>query len=109
MPWSILSDLFPNLSFLDFFSDSIKNINRAIKLMEEALKQKILKGHCSQRIFGPDAQTLFTWSSFWDSFSKWEKGIYERPKNEFLISEAWFAKWTKVIDFGGPKEVYRNL
>ena len=77
--------------------------------MQDALKQKILKGHCSQRIFGPDAQTLFTWSSFWDSFSKWEKGIYERPKNEFLISEAWFAKWTKVIDFGGSKEVYRNL
>ena len=77
--------------------------------MQDGLSQNILNGHCSQRIFGPDAQTLFTGSSFWDSFSTWEKGIFDRPHEEFVKSEAWFAKWTKVIDFGGPKEVFRNL
>ena len=77
--------------------------------MQDGLSQNILNGHCSQRVFGPDAQTLFTWSSFWDSFFTWEKGIFDRPHEEFVKSEAWFAKWTKVIDFGGPKEVFRNL
>ena len=86
-----------------------KNINKATKVMHDGLSQNILNGHCSQRIFGPDAQTLFTWSSFWDSFFTWEKGIFDRPHEEFVKSEAWFAKWTKVIDFGGPKEVFRNL
>ena len=77
--------------------------------MHNGLIQNILKGHCSQRIFGPDAQTLFTWSSFWDSLSAWEKAIYNKPHKEFVKSEAWFAKWTNAIDFGGPKEVFRNL
>tara|TARA_B100001250_G_scaffold346439_1_gene316287 strand:- start:3 stop:635 length:633 start_codon:yes stop_codon:yes gene_type:complete len=86
-----------------------KNINEAIKTMQEGLNQNILKGHCSQRIFGPNAQTLFTWSSFWDSFSAWEKAIYDRPQEVFVKSEDWFAKWTDIIDFGGPKEVYKNL
>ena len=86
-----------------------KNIIKATKVMQEGLNQKILKGHCSQRIFGPNAQTLFTWSSFWDSFSAWEKAIYDRPHDVFVKSEDWFAKWTDIIDFGGPKEVYKNL
>jgi len=86
-----------------------KNINEATKIMQEGLNQNILKGHCSQRIFGPNAQTLFTWSSFWDSFSAWEKAIYNRPREVFVKSEDWFAKWTDIIDFGGPKEVYKNL
>ena len=86
-----------------------KNIDRATKVMHNGLIQNILKGHCSQRIFGPDAQTLFTWSSFWDSLSAWEKAIYNKPPKESVKSEAWFAKLTNVIDFGGPKEVFRNL
>ena len=57
--------------------------------MHNGLIQNILKGHCSQRIFGPDAQTLFTWSSFWDSLSAWEKAIYNKPHKEFVKSEAW--------------------
>ena len=28
---------------------------------------------------------------------------------KITISEAWFAIWTKIIDFGGSKEVYKNL
>ncbi len=86
-----------------------KNIDRATKVMHNGLIQNILKGHCSQRIFGPDAQTLFTWSSFWDSLSEWEKAIYNRPPKESVKSEAWFAKLINVIDIGGPKEVFRNL
>ena len=52
--------------------------------MQEGLNQNILKGYCSQRIFGPNAQTLFTWSSFWESFSEWEKAIYDRPAFNLL-------------------------
>ena len=86
-----------------------KNINKATQVMQEGLRNKILKGHCSRRIFGPNAQTLFTWSSFWDSLSDWEKAIYESPPDVHVKSEAWFANWTKVIDFGGPKEVLKNI
>ena len=77
--------------------------------MQDGLSQNILNGHCSERSFDPDAQTLFTWSSFWDSLSAWEKAIYNKPHKEFVKSEAWFENLTNVIDFGGPKEVYRNL
>ena len=56
--------------------------------MQDRLNQNILNGHCSQRIFGPDTQTLFTGSSFWDSFSTWEKGIFDRSHDEFVKSEA---------------------
>ena len=77
--------------------------------MQEGLNQRILDGHCSQRIFGPNAQTLFTWSSFWKNFSDWEKAIYDRPEEVHIKSEAWFANWIKITDFGGPKEVFKNL
>ena len=28
---------------------------------------------------------------------------------KITISEAWIAKWTKIIDFAGSKEVNKNL
>ncbi len=91
------------------YTVKFKNINKAFKIMQEGLNQRILDGHCSQRIFGPNAQTLFTWSSFWNNFSDWEKAIYDRPEEVHIKSEAWFANWIKITDFGGPKEVFKNL
>jgi hypothetical protein len=41
--------------------------------------------------------------------SAWEKATYNKPHKEFVKSEAWFVKWANVIDFGGAKEVFRNL
>ena len=41
--------------------------------------------------------------------SAWGKATHNKSYNDFVKSEAWFVKWANVIDFGGPKEVFRNL
>ena len=61
-----------------------KNINKATKVMQDELSQNILNGHCSKRIFGPDAQTLFTGSSFGIVFLHGRKAYLIDPTRNLL-------------------------
>jgi len=66
------------------------------------------QGQNLQMLHGKASQTMFVWSSTWDSLAQWEDSMANRgPDGEEL--EAWFMEWVEIADFGGPREIFRNL
>jgi len=65
-------------------------------------------GQNLQMLHGKAAQSMFVWSSTWDSLADWEADMAnEGPEGEAL--GAWFMEWIDIVDFGGPREIFRNL
>ncbi len=84
-------------------------LSNAAAVMSEGLEDRVLQGYCTQRLFGTNAKSLFSWSSFWNSFSEWEKVIFGLTGDDLNRAEAWFSKWVNEVDIGGPREVFRLL
>lgn len=84
------------------------NVRRAQEHMRKALELEGWSGQNMQMLHGKAAQTMFVWSSSYDSLGDWEIDMAnEGPEGEAL--EAWFMEWIEIVDFGGPREIFRNL
>lgn len=63
-------------------------------------------GQYQQMLHGKAAQTLFVWTAVWDSLGVWEQAMANTGGPEF---QTWFTEWKHLCDFGGPREIFRNL
>jgi hypothetical protein len=64
-------------------------------------------GQNQQMLHGKAAQSMLVWSSTWESMATWEKAMAQTVDcKEF---QDWYKEWLEILDFGGPREVFRNL
>lgn len=63
-------------------------------------------GQYQQMLHGKAAQSLFVWTAVWDNLGGWEQAMANTGGPEF---QAWFTAWKDLCDFGGPREIFRNL
>jgi len=64
-------------------------------------------GQNQQMLHGKASQSMFVWSSVWDNLAAWEQAQDKTPGSEEF--KAWWREWLEIADFGGPREVFRNL
>ena len=63
-------------------------------------------GQYQQMLHGKSAQSQFVWTAVWDSLGIWEQAMANTGGPEF---QAWFTEWKELCDFGGPREIFKNL
>ncbi len=63
-------------------------------------------GQYQQMLHGKQSQSQFVWSAVWDNLGVWETAMAGTGGPEF---QAWFTEWKNLCDFGGPREIFRNL
>ena len=62
-------------------------------------------GQNQQMLCGSAAPGMFVWSSTWDNMTQWEAAMGAGDDD----MENWFTDWVALVDFGGTREVFRNL
>ena len=83
----------------------VDRLEQARQLMARAQGISGWSGQNQQMICGSDAPGKFVWSSTWDSMADWEVAMAAGDDE----LENWFADWVALVDFGGTREVFRNL
>lgn len=63
-------------------------------------------GQNQQMLHGKASQSMFVWSSVWDSLGRWEESM---AKTYFPEFQAWYKEFREIVDFGGPREIFKNL
>lgn len=64
-------------------------------------------GQNQQMLHGKAAQSMFVWTSTWDSLGAWETSMAKTVGDESF--RAWYKEFLAVVDVGGPREILRNL
>lgn len=64
-------------------------------------------GQNQQMLHGKASQSMFVWSSVWDKLAAWERAMDSTIGNKEFGS--WWREFLEIADFGGPREVFRNL
>ncbi len=83
----------------------IDRLDRARQHMARAQDIAGWSGQNQQLLCGNDAPGKFVWSSTWDSLAVWEQAMGAGDDE----LEGWFGGWVALVDFGGTREVFRNL
>ena len=63
-------------------------------------------GQYQQMLHGKSSQSQFVWSAVWGSLGEWEQAMANTGGPEF---QTWFTEWKALCDFGGSREIFRNL
>jgi hypothetical protein len=63
-------------------------------------------GQYQQMLHGKNSQSQFVWSAVWDNLGTWERAMANTSGPAF---QTWFTEWKGLCDFGGPREIFRNL
>jgi hypothetical protein len=64
-------------------------------------------GQNQQALYGKPSQCLFVWSSVWNRLADWEVAMtIPVGRDKFQL---YFSEKTKIVEFGGPREVFRIL
>ena len=86
------------------------NVQKAKEIMRRGQEQvwPLLgwSGQNQQMLHGKASQSLYVWTSAWDNLAAWETAMANTRGEEF---QAWYRDWKEVADFGGPREIFRNL
>ena len=64
-------------------------------------------GQNQQMLHGKASQSMFVWTSVWPDLAAWEQGMKRTSGNQVFLD--WYKDWNDVVDFGGPREIFRNL
>lgn len=64
-------------------------------------------GQNQQMLHGKASQSMFLWSSVWDDLAAWERAMDSTIGHTEFVS--WWREFLEIADFGGPREVFRNL
>ena len=83
----------------------LDRLDPARELMARAQGIDGWSGQNQQLLCGTDAPGKFVWSSTWDSLAVWEQAMGAGDDE----LEGWFGDWVALVDFGGTRDVYRNL
>ena len=89
----------------------IQNLPTALKLFSEG-QEKVWPemgwgGQNQQMLHGKASQSMLVWTSTWDSIDTWEKAMSKTVGNQTF--QDWYKKWLDVVDFGGPREIFKNI
>ncbi len=89
----------------------IQNLPTALKLFSEG-QEKVWPemewgGQNQQMLHGKASQSMLVWTSVWDSIDSWEKGMSKTLGNQTF--QDWYKRWLEVVDFGGPREILKNI
>jgi quinol monooxygenase YgiN len=111
-PNEVLTILDPKKSPLNI-SGKIEVRSAYIAQAENSKRAKnLVQQHCPSRLqnwavlYDTVGQSLFVLSSTWESLAAWEQGMRTAEDEEF---ESWYKDWMDTVEFGGAKEVFRNL
>lgn len=83
----------------------VDRLELARQLMARAQGIDGWSGQNQQMLCGSSAPGMFVWSSTWDSMAQWEAAMAADDDD----LESWFSDWVALVDFGGAREVFRNL
>jgi hypothetical protein len=89
-------------------SSYIARIDRLAAARELMVRTQDIAGWSGQNqelLCGSAAPGMFVWSSTWDNMTQWEAAMGADDDD----LEAWFGDWVATVDFGGTREVFRNL
>jgi len=89
----------------------MQNLSQALQLFTEG-QAKVWPemgwgGQNQQMLHGKASQSMLVWTSTWDSIDTWEKAMAKTVGNQ--VFQDWYKKWLDVVDFGGPREIFKNL
>lgn len=89
----------------------MQNVTRVKDLMCQA-QEKVWpalnwSGQNQQMLHGKAAQSMFLWSSTWDNLATWEQAMGKTVGHD--IFQAWYKDFLEAVDFGGPREIFKNL
>lgn len=89
----------------------IQNLPAALKLFAEG-QEKVWPemgwgGQNQQMLHGKASQSMLVWTSVWDSIDNWEKAMSKTVGNQTF--QDWYKSWLEVVDFGGPREILKNI
>jgi len=89
----------------------IQNLPAALKLFSEG-QEKVWPemgwgGQNQQMLHGKASQSMLVWTSVWDSIDNWEKAMSKTVGNQTF--QDWYKSWLEVVDFGGPREILKNI
>ena len=89
----------------------MQNVGRVKELMRQA--QEVVwpelgwSGQNQQMLHGKAAQSMFVWSSTWDSLGAWEQAMGTTVGSTAF--QSWYVDFLEAVDFGGPREIFKNL
>ena len=64
-------------------------------------------GQNQQQLHGKAAQSLFVWTSTWESLGAWEAGMARTVGHEGF--QSWYREFLAAVDFGSTREIFRNF
>ncbi len=89
----------------------IQNLAKAIELLKFC-QEKIWpifgwQGQNQQMLHGKASQSMLVWTSIWNCIDEWEKSMAKTyDSKEF---QNYYKEWLEIVDFGGPREIFRNI
>jgi hypothetical protein len=89
---------------------SLQNLELAIALAEQDQKMNWQLKELVQNqmmLFGKAAQSTFVFASMSDSLTAYDQGISSLTVRDDF--PAWWKAWTEAVDFGGSREILRNI
>ena len=110
-PWTPQDNTSGKAEVRSSYIVQIQNVRQARAIMQQG-QEKIWpildwSGQNQQMLHGKAAQSMFVWSSVWDSLAAWEQGMARTADSEEF--QAWYKDFKEIVDFGGPREIFRNL
>ena len=89
----------------------VQNVKQARAIMQQGQKDiwpaLDWSGQNQQMLHGKASQSMFVWSSVWDNLGAWEQGMARTVNSEEF--QPWYRDFKNVVDFGGPREIFKNL
>lgn len=89
----------------------VQNIARVKALMAQAQEtvwpSLSWSGQNQQMLHGKASQSMFLWSSTWDSLASWEQAMGKTVGHDAF--QVWYKDFLGAVDFGGPREIFKNL
>lgn len=89
----------------------IQNLPKAIEIFKRGQEEiwPIFgwRGQNQQMLHGKASQSMLVWTSIWDSIDVWEKSMAKTSDSQEF--QSWYKDWLNIVDFGGPREIFKNL